>query len=343
MRKIVSVFLVIGVVFFNFGFFIPQVAFASSLTALSDRVINLTTGFTSNHTIKFTTPTGIVGGETIILTFDNDTSTTGITASDVTVLDDVTSITVNAGTPTGANWGFVNTSSTVLTFTTGGGTVAASSVITIILNGTNKITNGSIGTTRLIISGTLGNDDKGVISMPIISNGVVTVSAEVLGSITFTVSSNAIYFGNLRTTSPCFAESTNPGNVACPITSEAEALNFTVGTNAPNGYSVTIQGDTLRSGGNTIDPLPVNTASSFGSEQFGLRINASGGLGSVIAPYAAAGYAYTGTPATPAQIASYTGPSATTTYSVRYLANIAALTEAGSYATAHTYVATGNF
>ncbi|NVN97351.1 hypothetical protein HXX01_03935, partial [Candidatus Nomurabacteria bacterium] len=192
-------------------------------------------------------------------------------------------------------------------------------------------------------TGTLGNDDTGEVSIPIISNGVVNVSAEVLGSITFTMSSNAIYFGNLRTTGPCFAQNTNPGNVACPTTSEAEALNFTVGTNAPNGYTVTVQGDTLRSGANTIDPLPVNTASSFGTEQFGLRINASGGSGIVTAPYAASGFAYTATSSTPAQVASFTGPSATTTYSVRYLANIAALTEAGSYATANTYAATGNF
>ena len=343
MRKIVSVFLVIGVVIFNFGFFLPGIVEASSLTTLSDKVSNLTTGALASHIIKFTTPTGIASGETVILTFDNGTSTVGVTASDVTVLDDATPITVNAGFPSGSNWGFVNTPSTVLTFTTGSGTVAASSVITITLNGTNKITNGSVGTTLLRITGTLGNDDTGEVSIPIISNGVVNISAEVLGSISFTMSSNAIYFGNLRTTSPCFAQNTNPGNVACPTTSESEALNFTVGTNAPNGYSVTIQGDTLRSGSNTIDALPVNTASSFGNEQFGLRINASGGFGIVTAPYSAAGYAYTGTSSTPAQIASFTGPSTTTTYSVRYLANISDLTEAGSYATAHTYVATGNF
>ena len=42
-------------------------------------------------------------------------------------------------------------------------------------------------------------------------------------------------------------------------------------------------------------------------------------------------------------VATSTTPSAITTYSVRYLANIAALTEAGSYTTSNTYVATGNF
>lgn len=343
MKKIVSALLMVGIVSFNFGFLSPQIANAASLTVLSDTVSNLTASATASHVIKFTTPTGIASGETVILTFDNGTSTTGVTASDVTVLDDATPITVNAGAPSGANWGFVNTSSTVLTFTTGSGSVGASSVITLTFNGTNKITNGSAGTTVLRITGTLGNDDTGTLSMAIISNGVVAVSAEVLGSITFTVSSNSIYFGNLRTVGACFAQNTNPGNVTCPTTTETEAFNITAGTNAPTGYTATVQGATLTSGANSIDALASNTTSSPGSEQFGLRMTATGGSGTVTAPYAAAGYAYTATAGTPAQIASHTGPSATTTYSVRYLANIAALTEAGSYTTSHTYVATGNF
>jgi len=342
MKKITSALLMVGIVVFNFGLFSPGVAVAASLTSLSDTVSNLTTGVTASHVIKFTTPTGIASGETIILTFDNSTSTTGVTASDVTVLDDATPITVNAGAPSGANWGFSN-ASPVITFTTGSGTVASSSAITITFNGTNKITNGSVGTTTLHISGTLGNNDTGVLSMAIISNGVIAVSAEVLGSITFSVSSNAIYFGNLRTSGPCFAQNTNPGNVTCPTVTETEAFNMTAGTNAPTGYSISVQGGTLTSGGNTIDALASNTASSPGTEQFGLRMTATGGSGTVTAPYSDAGYAYTGTTSTAAQVASHTGPSAVTTYSVRYLANIAALTEAGSYSTSHTYVATGNF
>jgi hypothetical protein len=74
-----------------------------------------------------------------------------------------------------------------------------------------------------------------------------------------------------------------------------------------------------------------------------LRANATGGSGTVSAPYAASGYAYTGTASTPATVATATTPSDTTTYSVRYLANISPVTEAGSYTTSHTYVATGNF
>ena len=340
MKNILSIFLTVGVIVVNFSFLSPNIVMAASLTSISDTVSNLTASTTASHVIKFTTPSGIASSKTIILTFDNSTSTTGVTASDVTILDGASAITVNAGAPTGSNWGFVN-ASPVITFTTGSGTITAGHVITITFNGTNKITNGSVGTTTLAISGSMS--DSGVLSMAIVSNGVVSVSASVLGSITFTVSSNTIYFGNLRVGGPCFAQNTNPGNTTCPTIIESEAFNMTAGTNAPSGYAVSVQGDTLRSGTNVIAALASNTASSPGSEQFGLRMTATGGSGTVTAPYAAAGYAYTGTTSTAAQVASYTGPSATTTYSVRYLANIAALTPAGSYTTSHTYVATANF
>ena len=179
--------------------------------------------------------------------------------------------------------------------------------------------------------------------MSIISNSIVAVAAEVLSTISFTVSDNTIYYGNLRTNGVCFAQGTDPGYVTCPTTVETEAFNMTAGTNATSGYTISVQGATLTSNANTIDALAANTASSPGTEQFGLRATASGGSGTVSAPYAASGYAYTGTSSTPATIATATAPSATTTYPVRYMANISATTEAGSYTTNHTYIATGNF
>jgi hypothetical protein len=62
----------------------------------------------------------------------------------------------------------------------------------------------------------------------------------------------------------------------------------------------------------------------------------------VSAPYAAAGFAFDSA-AFPDIIATASGASANTTYSARYIANITANTEAGSYTGAVTYVATANF
>ncbi len=342
-----SFVLMVGVIVINFGFLYPNITSAASLNTLSDTVSNLTASTVANHTISFVTPTGVASGATIILTFNNSTNDTGVLYTDVNIKDNG-SVLPLAASPSGATWGFVNTSSTVLTFTNGTTAVTAGHTITILIGtnatsptGVHQITNGTAGSTILRLSGTFG--DVGSLAMAIVANSIVQVSAEVLATLSFTISSNALYFGNLNSGGPCFAQNTNPGYVSCPTTTETEAFNMTASTNGTSGYSLSVQGDTLRSGSNTITALASNTASSPGSKQFGLRATATGGSGAVLAPYAAAGYAYTGTTATAAPFASSGVATVTTTYSVRYLANIATTTEAGSYATAHTYVMTGNF
>jgi hypothetical protein len=348
-KRFTSFILMVGVLALNFGFIVPREADAASLTSISDTVTNLTAGAVANHTIQFTTPTGVASGQTIILTFDNSTSiASGLTFADIDLKDDGSDLPL-AASPSGATWGVVRTSGTVITFTNGTTAVAAGSVLNIEIgtnatfgvSGTQQVTNGSAGSTVLRMSGSFG--DTGALTIPIVANGVVAVSAEVLSTLSFTVSDNTIYFGNLRSAGACFAQGTDPGYVTCPTTTETEAFNMTASTNAPTGYTVSVQGATLTSGLNTITALASNTASSPGTEQFGLRANATGGSGTVSAPYAASGYAYTGTASTPATVATATTPSDTTTYSVRYLANISPVTEAGSYTTSHTYVATGNF
>lgn len=334
-KKIVSLSLVVGMFIFNFGLISPHVATAASLTVFSDTVSNLTTGVKAGHVIKFTTPTGITSGKTIVLTFDNSTSTTGVVFSDVTVTAPG-AITVVAGAPGTTNWGFVNTSSTVLTFTLGSSaSVAPGAIVTITFNGLNKITNGTAGTTTLRLTGTMA--DSGTLSMPIVTNGVVAVTAEVLSAISFTVSTNSINFGTLSSSAPRYA---NPSTGSA---TDVTAFTMTAGTNASTGYTLSVEGDTLKSGTtNTITANATNVASTAGSEQFGLRMDATGS-GVVSAPYTDAGFAYTGAVGVPATVATSAGASAATSYAVHYIANISALTESGNYSTAHTYVATGNF
>lgn len=339
--------------------FAPQFAEFSSaaqLTAMKDTLSPATGAFNAekastvaNHTITFTTPTGVASGQTIILTFDNSTSIhASLDFTDIDLADDGVDVTL-AAAPAAATWGVVRTSGTVITFTNGTTAVAAGSVITIEIgtNATNQstgvrqITNGPAGTTLLTISGTF--TDSGTIGIPIIADDVVTLNALVQPSISFSISDNSLFFGNLRTAGACFAQGTDPGAVTCPTTVETEAFNFQAGTNATSGYIVTAQGATLTSGGNTITPLAVNTASFPGNEQFGIRISATGGSGTVLAPFAASGFAWTPTASTAVIVANTSAPSTTTTYSVREMANISSLTEAGTYTASQTYVITGTF
>ena len=170
------------------------------------------------------------------------------------------------------------------------------------------------------------------------TNCAQLTTAVVAETLTFTISDNAIGFGTLIHTAARFANGAGTGSA-----SEVEAHNIAVTTNASQGYALTITGTTLTSGANTITAIgATNLASAIGTEQFGVRATATGGVGTVSAPYSAGGFALD-TAAFPDEIGAATGPSATTTFSIRYLANIAPLTEAGSYTAILTYIVTGRF
>jgi hypothetical protein len=167
--------------------------------------------------------------------------------------------------------------------------------------------------------------------------GSLTATSQTLS---FAISDNSIGFGTLSSLAPQYATGDTLGSA-----SEVEAHQLTASTNAGSGYTVTVQGATLTSGSYTVNAIGgTNTASALGTEQFGLRMTATGGSGAVSSPYAATGFAYAAGASTPSQVASAsTGDGVTTTYSVRYLANIAGNTEAGSYTANLMYVATANF
>ncbi|MBP6926442.1 MAG: hypothetical protein KBB70_01965 [Candidatus Pacebacteria bacterium] len=328
---------------------VVRTAMAASLTALSDSQSTIKAATVSNHDITFTTPTGVASGQTIILTWDNSTSVNAsLDYTDIDVLDDGVNVTL-AASPSGATWGAVRTSSTVITLTNGTTPVVAASVVRIKIgtNATNQstgvrqITNGSAGTSTLAITGTF--TDTGTISTPIIADDVVNITATVNQTITFAVSDNTIGFGTLTAGAAHYATGDTAGT-----TSDTAAHNVTVATNAANGYTITLQGATLTSGLNTIDAIgATSAASSAGTEQFGIYATKSGGVnGTITTRYsdsATPGFAYNATAGASDTLSTGTSSTATETYAIHYLANITATTEAGSYATNITYVGTGNF
>jgi hypothetical protein len=338
--------LVVMVTVFSLGP-IP-VAQAASLTSLSDTMSSLKVSTASSHVLKFTTPTGASDNtDTIIVTFPSDFDFTSKTIGTVTFTHGATtgleSTETLAASATASAWGavFSGTQNRVLTLTAptdgvGAASVAASDKIIITYDNTNSINPSTPGSYAVGISGTFG--DTGTITVNVLSDDQVSVSATVAQALTFSISDNTIGFGTLSSSAARYATGDATGD-----TSEVEAHTIIVGTNATSGYTMALNGSTLTSGANTISAIGAsNTASSVGSEQFGLRMNASGGSGSVVAPYAAAGFAFD-TAAFPDQVATATGSTANTTYSARYIANITATTEAGAYSATLTYTATANF
>jgi len=160
-------------------------------------------------------------------------------------------------------------------------------------------------------------------------------------TISFALSTNTAGFGALSSSAARYATADLSGS-----DTETVAHTIIAATNAASGYVITVTGDALRQGelGPTITTIGSSAAASQpGTEQFGMRVTASGGSGAVSSPYNdVANYAYAGFNAL-SQIASSSGSSTDTTYSVRYLANVASATEPGSYQTVLTYVMTAEY
>lgn len=346
LEKLLAFTLAIAIVFISV--FPYTKAEAASLLNLSNTMTSQTVSATSSHTIRFTTPSGAgASTSTIVVTFPATYDFTGKATSSITLTHGPSTGLENtetlAGAPSPSAWGvaFSGTNNRILTLTpptdgTGTATVSPNNRVIITYSSASSTNPTTAGSYTISISGGFG--DVGDITNVILNNNQVNIDATVAQALTFTLSTTSISFGNLSAVAARFASSTGAGD-----TTEVQAHNIVVGTNALNGYTVTASGTTLTYGSSTINAIGgTNTVSSVGTEQFGLRATAAGGIGAVSAPYAAAGFAFA-TSSFPSALATATGASANTTYSVRYIANISANTEAGVYTGAVRYITTANF
>jgi hypothetical protein len=228
---------------------------AASLTSVSDTISDSDRGVAANHTIRFTTPTGTVSGETITITFPveftvNGTGATGLNFADIDVTDDGNEITL-AGSPSGTTWGVSTTTSsiTLTTSTTSGASVASSSVIVVEI-GTNA-TNGVTGDTRITNPSGAGSyeidlggsmQDSGSTRVAIIDDVVVT--ANVNTSFSFTISgvatSSAVNGGATTTAGSSTATAIPFGTLAAGTTT-IMAQDLAITTNATQGFAVTVE------------------------------------------------------------------------------------------------------
>lgn len=122
-------------------------------------------------------------------------------------------------------------------------------------------------------------------------------------------------------------------------------------TNGQGGYSITVNGTTLTSGANTITALASQTASSNGTEQFGLNLrdNTTPNVGAD--PSGAGSGSYSANYGTADQfrfvdgdiVASNGSATDANTFTASYLVNIGGATEAGTYTATMTYICTATF
>jgi hypothetical protein len=102
---------------------------AAQVTHFSDQVGNNGISAAANHIIKFTTPSGVAAGQTMILGFDGGFNLSAVDYTDIDLADDGVDLSL-AATPSGAVWGAVF-SGNDLTITSGAGAIAGGSIVTI--------------------------------------------------------------------------------------------------------------------------------------------------------------------------------------------------------------------
>ncbi|HXK37965.1 MAG TPA: hypothetical protein VJ579_02775 [Candidatus Paceibacterota bacterium] len=324
----------------------PYIASAAQLLSTSVALSSAKISTTATSTIKFTTPSGeAVAGQTIVITYQNPgfnftgKAITGITFTHGASTGLEASEPLLAA-PSATAWGavFSGAQNNVLTLTTptdgvGTAALAPNDKVIITLPNTNAINPGTAASYTVAVGGTFG--DVGTTTVNILNDDTVQVSAIVPQSLTFSLSQNAVGFGTLTTANARFA------NTSGGVAADAEAHTVSVGTNAANGYTLTVNGSTLTYGANTITGIgAAAVASAPNTKQFGLRATLNSGTGTVAAPYAGgATWAFNSGDT----IASTAGSVAAATYGIHYIANIDATTPAGTYTSTINYAATANF
>lgn len=142
----------------------------------------------------------------------------------------------------------------------------------------------------------------------------------------------------------------NFGDLSVNYTSSAQS-QMLVETNAQNGYSIVLSGNTMISGNNVLPPLSSDSPAIPGVSQFGINLTSNSqpavgslpagpGNGVVTSAYATPNYYEFNNGNT---LADSSSPSDPRLYTVSYIINIAKSQPAGIYATTLTYIGIGNF
>lgn len=187
--------------------------------------------------------------------------------------------------------------------------------------------------------------DTGVVAVS--TAQVISLTAQVDETLTFCTGTSGI------TTSSCSGATGSTVNFGTlsPSSTASGISQIGVGTNAVSGYSITVNGATLTSGGNTISALATQTASSVGGEQFGLNLrdNATPNVGTD------ADGSGTATPTanyntvdqfrfvSGDSVASKGSADAFRRFHAAYIVNIGTDTEPGTYSATMTYICTATF
>ena len=176
------IILIITVFCFSFNF--PSNTNAAQLISTSDVMTAFKFSELSNHTIEFTTPSGVAAGQSITIVFAPGFSIGSVDDTDIDLEDDTTNLMLGPAA-VGATWG-ASFAGNTLTIISGTGVILGGSVIKIEIGlnatfqvlGDAQITNpATVGSHNINIAGTFGDFNSMAVS--IVDSNVVGISARV--------------------------------------------------------------------------------------------------------------------------------------------------------------------
>lgn len=333
--------------------FVPQTASAAQITPRKLTLSNSAQSARNVHTFNFTTATTANIGS---ISFDYCTTASGACSAPTGFDTEEASLAI--GTQVGAT-GFTvhaNTDTNTIVITRSATSLAASTAVTMPFGtgaGTSdgpenpSATNTTFFTritTYTSTDGTTGSTDTGVVAAS--TAQAISLTGVINETLTF-CTGTSITGTNCGTV----AGSTVDFGTFSPSAASSGTSVMAASTNADSGYSITVNGATLTSGLDTITALASQTASSVGTEQFGLNLvantvpsvgaNVSGaGSGTATANYGTTNQFRFVTGDSVGSASTNTDANA---FTVSYLVNIGGATEPGTYTATMTYICTATF
>ncbi len=322
-----------------------SVAWAASLSKMSDELSAIKASTAANHIIKFRISTGAALDSTITINFPAGFAIGSVDYTDIDLSSSTTSFTVDqtdktlAATATTTAWGAAF-SGQVLTLTAPGssGAIAANDYL-IVEIGTNatagvagdaQIQNPSAGTHQIDIGGTFG--DTGSLAVVIVADNQVAVTGTVLPTLSFSLSANIAAFGDLSSAS---------------VATAGTDITLTISTNGTKGYTVTVKDE-----GDASDPglwsaaannLIASSTAALAAGTEGYGIQASGSGATIASVYDKTSNDVGALSRTAQTLATNTGPADGDTVIVTHKAAISNITEPGDYVDTITYNVIANF
>jgi len=221
-----------------------QQAFAASLTDISDTLTTETASTAADHTIVFTTPTGVANAETITLAFESDFDISAVVAADVAITGSTYGAMTVAADCSATDEASVGVSGQTITLTlcTGdGGLFIATETVTIAITNEHITNATSAGSYTLTIAGTM--TDSGVGAISIVDSDVVTISATVDPSITFDLDTGAALAADTAAAYTVALGTLTSGSVTTSGVSSVNYVGMDLDTNASGGAVITVASD----------------------------------------------------------------------------------------------------